>query len=96
MAARFTTQSVVFLTAFILSAMPFSMMVSAQECTPADITLSSQVEVSGNQRNQRGWDQRVGPLHLFELAGNILYTVLYQPLKGRFCYSNCCFRPKKG
>ena len=47
--------------------MPFSMMVSAQECTPADITLSSQVEADDFQTNHGPCDRVTGE---FKIEGD--------------------------
>jgi hypothetical protein len=51
MARRFTSRAVVVFTALLILTMAFSAPVCAQDCTPDDITLSSQAEVDNFQAN---------------------------------------------
>ncbi len=64
MAARISIHAVTFLTAFYLSATSFPTIVSAQDCTPADITLSSQEEVDSFQANHGPCDHVPGELRI--------------------------------
>ena len=64
MAKRNSIQAVAFSTAFIVITMSFPMMASAQDCTPADISLVSQADIDDFQSNHGPCDQVNGELRI--------------------------------
>jgi hypothetical protein len=64
MVAGFPIRAVACLTAFFISAILFPEIVSAQDCTPADITLNSQADVDSFQANHGPCDTVTGELKI--------------------------------